>query len=94
MSAGCVAREVSFDEFRREMRAFWRRAHSRERDLRSPRLARVQLQALYLRLGERERALAARVLCEWTHSDEPAKRSDAHAVVRGLHIDCDEVSRE
>ena len=90
MSAGCVNRDVTFDEFRHEMRAFWRRAHEREQDLGSPRLARVQLQALYLRLDEHERALAARVLCEWTDSDEPPKRSDARAVVRALCIDCDE----
>lgn len=77
---------MSFEEFRRRMNAFWDSANREADEFKDSMLALDRLVARYRSLTPSERQLADRVIAEWLHSPDEAKRFDAVALVREFEI--------
>lgn len=72
---------MTYEEFRESMEAFRGNADIEAAGQKDPQLALDQLCALYEKFDESERAMANRVLAEWSLSTDIGKRFDALAIV-------------
>lgn len=72
---------MTYEEFRESMESFRRSADVDAAAQKDPQLALDQLLALYGKFDESERAMANRVLAEWSISMDEGKRFDALTIV-------------
>lgn len=72
---------MTYEEFRESMESYRRSADVDAAAQKDPQLALDQLHALYGKFDESERAMAGRVLAEWSLSTDEGKRFDALAII-------------
>lgn len=77
---------MTYEEFRGSMESFRGKADIEAEALKDPQLALDQLCALYTKFDASERAMASRVLAEWTLSIDAGKRFDALAIAEEYRV--------
>jgi hypothetical protein len=86
LESGTVVRQMTFEEFRREMNEYRKSAEERAKELKDPQIVSEKLHSLYRSFDAQERIMADGVVIEWVLSGEEGIRFDALALVEEFRI--------
>jgi hypothetical protein len=77
---------MTYEEFRESMESFRKTADIEAAAQKDSQQALDQLCTLYKKFDVPERAMASRVLAEWSLSSDPGKRFDALAIIKEFRV--------
>src|SRR5262249_18577389 len=77
---------MTYEEFRRQIESFRRRADQDAGDCKDSQLVLDRLHSLYARFDASERAMGDRVLAEWALSADEGTRFDALVLIREFKV--------